>query len=112
MWKNICHYIFSSLLSKIERSVLLKNIFSLYKSKSQNGNFLWLDKNFVSYYFASFMTLKTKTSSFYDNKNFASGSFNSSLTSKPKRQFLCFDKTFVPCSFPSFIAIKFEMGIF
>ena len=32
MWKNLCHDIFSCLLSKIETSVLLKNIFSLYKS--------------------------------------------------------------------------------
>ena len=60
MWKNICQYIFSSLLSKIEYSVLLKISFLYTNHKSQNGKFLCLDKTFVSYYFALFMALKPK----------------------------------------------------
>ena len=60
MWKNICHSIFASLLSKIETSVLLKISFLYTNHKSQNGKFLWLGKTFVSYYFASFMALKPK----------------------------------------------------
>ena len=67
MLKNICH-IFSSLPSKIETSVLLKNIqYFLYTNhKSQNGKFLWLDnKTFVSFYFALFIALKTKTGRFH-----------------------------------------------
>ena len=60
MWKNISQYIFSSLLSKIEMSVLLKIFFLYTNHKSQNGKFLSLDKTFVSYYFASLMALKPK----------------------------------------------------
>ena len=53
MWKNICQYIFSFVLSKIETSVLLKISFLYTNHKCQNGKFLLLDKTFVSYYFAS-----------------------------------------------------------
>ena len=81
MWRNICHYIFSSLLS-----LLLKITFSLYKSskskqevsmawkdlcflffcfvndfKNQNKKFLSLDKTFVSCYLTLFMVSITKT---------------------------------------------------
>ena len=43
-----------------------KYIFFIYANhESQNKKFLWLDKTFVSYYFDSFMALKTKTGSFY-----------------------------------------------
>ena len=66
MWKNIFHYIFSSLLSKIETSVLLKMSFLYTNHESQNGKFLWLDKTFVSCYLALFMASKTKTASFHD----------------------------------------------
>ena len=38
----------------------------IYGTKNQNVKFLWLDKFFVSYYFALFMTSKTKTASSYD----------------------------------------------
>ena len=60
MWKNICQYIFSSLLrsSKIETSILSK-IYFLY-TNLKDRKFLWLDQTFVSYYFASFMALKLK----------------------------------------------------
>ena len=40
-------------------SVLLKNIFYT-NHKTQNRKFLWLDKTFSSYYFASCMALKPK----------------------------------------------------
>ena len=33
--------------------------------KAKTGSFYWLDKAFVSYYFALFLALKTKTGSFY-----------------------------------------------
>ena len=60
MWKNICQYIFASLLSKIETSVLLKIYFLYTNHKSQNGKFLWLVKTFVSYYCVPFMASKPK----------------------------------------------------
>ena len=60
MWENICHYNFSSLIAKIETSVLLKNILK----NIQNWKFLWLDKTFVSYYFASFIALKVVPATF------------------------------------------------
>ena len=65
MGKNICHYIFSSLLSKNKMSLLLKNIFFYTNHKSQNRKFLWLGKTFVPYCFALFMALNTKMWCFY-----------------------------------------------
>ena len=104
--------------------------------KAKNENFLWLDKTFVSFYFTSFMTWKTKTGSFYAlirhlflvlllcswlkklkqvlwlNKSFVSGSFTSFLTSKTKAASFCALITFIPCPFAWFKAIKLETGIF
>ena len=45
-------------------SVLLKKNFFYTNHKSKNGKFLWFDKIFVPYCFASFMTLNTKTGCF------------------------------------------------
>ena len=48
--------------------------------KAKNENFLWLDKTFASFYFASLMT---------KNQN---------------EKFLCLDKTFISCSLALFMA--------
>ena len=51
MWKNICHYIFTSLLSKIETYVSLNNIFSsktFLKNKKRPGTSLLLPTNCLS----------------------------------------------------------------
>ena len=42
MWKNICLYIFSSLLSKIEMSVLLEKNFYIQIIKAKTGSFYGL----------------------------------------------------------------------
>ena len=59
-------------------------------NQSKNVKFLWLDKNFASYYFASFMASKTKTTSFC----------------------ALIRQAFVPCFYAGFMAIKFELTSF
>ena len=53
------YFLFSSV------TIIKNHLFFYTNHKSQNKKFPWLDKTFVSYYFVSFMTLKTKTKSFY-----------------------------------------------
>ena len=65
MWKNICQYIFLLFYLRSKCQYLKKYIFLYTNHKNQNGKFLWLDKTFVAYSFASFMALKTKTERFY-----------------------------------------------
>ena len=122
--------IFSSILSKIETSVLLKNI----NHKNENRKFLWLDKTFVSYYLISIMALnqngkflvkssiscyltlfmasKTKMESFH---NFIRTLFLAFFLrfwfQNQNGTFLCLDKKF-SYFFAWFMAIKFETGIF
>ena len=64
MWKNICHYSFSSLLTK-SNATIIKTSFVYTNYKNQNEKFLWLGKSFASSYFASLMALKTKAGSAY-----------------------------------------------
>ena len=140
MWKNICPYIFSFILSRIETSdQYYQNISFLYTNhKSQNGKFLWLDNTYffflVSYYFSSFMALKTKMGSFYALiRHLFLVTLLCFTASKTKmtsfhdliktlflvlllhfwlqNQSLC-ALTFDPCSFAWFMAIKLETEIF
>ena len=70
-------------------SIFKKHIFFIQTIKSQNGKFLWLEKVFVSYYFALFMALKTQ------NGNF-----------------LCLDKASISCYLTLFMDLKIKIESF
>ena len=114
MWKNICHYIFPSFLTKIETSsVLLKKKILYASHKSWNGKFLCLEKTFISCYLTLFMASKTKPASFHDliRPLFLVLLLRFWLQNQ-NGKFLYLDKTFVFCSFAWFMDINFETGIF
>ena len=89
MWKNICPYIFSFILSRIETSdQYYQNISFLYTNhKSQNGKFLWLDNTY--FFFFSFLLFFF----IYGFKN-------------QNGKFLCLDKTFISCYLALFYGFK------
>ena len=112
MCKNICNYICSSILSKIKTSVLLKNIFSLYKSQKpkREVSMAWYD--LVSYHFALFMASKTKTASFHDLRTLFLVLLLRFWLQNQSDKFLCLNKRFAPRSFAWFMAITFKRRIF